>query len=123
MTPWDLFSIGAAGALGALARYGVGVAVARRTSLAYPPSTFFINIAGAFLLGLSAAHAASNPGIQSIEKNVFQIGFLGAFTTFSTFTVEAVRLIEDGEWLRCGVYVGGSAIVGLLACALGFHAL
>ncbi|MZP28979.1 fluoride efflux transporter CrcB [Heliobacterium undosum] len=123
MTIWAFLSIGAGGALGALARYGVGVAVSRRSSLAYPPSTFFINIAGAFLLGLSAAHAAHSPGSAWVEKYVFQIGFLGAFTTFSTFTLEAFRMIEDGEWFRCGLYVGGSAVIGLLACALGYYAL
>lgn len=55
-----------------------------------------------------------------IERYGFQIGFLGAYTTFSTFAYESIRLIEDGEWANFFLYVMGSAAIGLLSCGIGY---
>ncbi len=117
----ELLIIGAGGVAGALARFGVGRLVGRYYSLTFPLATFLINVTGSFLLGLSAAHTAGLPAGQIVwERYGFQIGFLGAYTTFSTFAYESIRLIEDGEGKQFFIYVAGSVALGVLGCGLGY---
>lgn len=117
----ELIWIGLGGIGGALTRYSVGIVTARYSSLSFPLATFLINITGAFLLGLSGAHVMQIPAEHTMfERYGFQIGFLGAYTTFSTFGYEAIRLLEDGEWANFFTYVLGSTVIGLLACGLGY---
>jgi len=85
---------------------------------AFPWGTLAVNILGCLALGVvmrwlqvSAAHPALRPSLT--------IGLLGAFTTFSTFSYEAVALLQDGQWARAGLYVGGSVLVGLIAVVAG----
>ncbi len=118
----ELILIGIGGICGAIARYVIGLAVARHSSLSFPLGTFIINVTGALLLGMSTAHTAALPLANSVfERCGFQIGFLGAYTTFSTFGYEAIRLVEDGEWRHFFNYVAGSTILGLLACGAGYY--
>jgi len=117
----ELIIIGTGGVAGALTRFGIGRLVGRYLPGAFPLATFLINMTGAFLLGLSAAHIAGMPISQVfIERYGFQIGFLGAYTTHSTFAYESIRLVEDGEWKYFFMNVGGSTVVGLLCCGIGY---
>ncbi|TWH52077.1 CrcB family protein [Sporomusa sp. KB1] len=117
----EIFIIGVGGIAGALARYSIGLIVGRHYFMTFPLATFLINITGSFLLGLSVAHIAGLPiNRVIIERYGFQIGFLGAYTTHSTFAYESIRLVEDGEWKNFFNYVAGSVIVGLLCCGIGY---
>ncbi|HBS60985.1 MAG TPA: fluoride efflux transporter CrcB [Firmicutes bacterium] len=117
-----LLIIGVGGVLGALARFYLGRVIGRYFPRTFPLGTFLINVTGSFLLGLSTAHIAGLPvaGQVMIERYGFQIGFLGAYTTHSTFAYESIRLLEDGEWQNFFLYIAGSTVVGLLFCGLGF---
>jgi CrcB protein len=103
------------GALGAYARFRVGGAVTARRPSAFPYGTFVVNLTGGFLLGL-----LTGLGVEGDARLVLGTGFLGAYTTFSTWMVETQRLGEDGEWLLAAVYLLGSMIAGLTAAGAGW---
>ena len=106
------------GALGAVARYGLSGWVQGLLSTSFPLGTLVVNVVGSFLLGLSfilLESLALSPGTRSMVT----IGFLGAFTTFSTFSYEAIVLLGGGEWGRGGMYIGGSLVLGLLGVVAG----
>jgi CrcB protein len=110
--------IAAAGALGALARYGVGVVAGTATGTSFPWTTFAINLAGSFALGLLVAAA---PGRWPADVTVaVGVGFLGAFTTFSTFSNETVTLLRGGHVAVAATYVLASMVVGIAAAAAGY---
>jgi fluoride exporter len=117
----ELIIIGIGGVVGALTRFGIGRIVGIYFPSTFPLATFLINITGSFLLGFSTAHIAGLPTGQVIfERYVFQIGFLGAFTTHSTFAYESIRLVEDGDWKTFFMYVAGSTVAGLVCCSIGY---
>lgn len=116
-----LILIGVGGVAGAVARFSLGRLAGRYFPLTFPLATFFINFTGSFLLGFSAAHIAALPAGQVIiERYGFQIGFLGAYTTHSTFAYESIRLLEDGEWKYFFLNVVGSMAAGLFSCGIGY---
>jgi CrcB protein len=106
------------GAAGALARYGIGSWLNRP---AFPVGTMLINISGAFLLGLVYSFfKAPAPGAE-IWQMALGIGFLGAYTTFSSFMFEADKKLFDGEWFIASVYLAGSVFLGMVAVRLGVN--
>ena len=108
-------AVAVAGALGALARYWVGVAVG---TLAFPWTTLGINITGSFLLGLVLGLA---PGRwDTTTTTAATVGFLGAFTTFSTFAFETLTLLREGRTAAAAAYAVASVVVGVLAAAGGY---
>jgi len=108
--------IAAAGAGGAAARYGISVAVGTRT---FPWSTLAINLSGSFVLGLLAKLALDRDWSAAVTLPA-TVGFLGAFTTFSTFSVETHSLVRDGRAGAAAVYIGVSVVGGVLAAAAGY---
>lgn len=109
------------GAAGTLARYGLQGVVQERTGPAFPYGTLVVNIVGCFLLGGIAEYALTHLSVPPEWRIGITTGFLGAFTTFSTFSWETVRLIQEGEWKRASVYVLVSLIGGLLAIFCGMR--
>lgn len=109
-------AIAVAGALGALARFGVGSAVGARS---FPWATLPINVAGSFALGF-ALRAGEQRGWSDVTTAAISIGFLGAFTTFSTFSVEAQTMLREGRSVAAAAYVAASVVGGILAAALGY---
>ena len=106
--------VAAGGMLGVLARFGIGRLTLHHEALIW--STVAINVVGSFLLGLLAAeHWFSRDLREGIG-----VGFLGGFTTFSTFSVQAVLEVDAGEPARALVYVLASIVGGLLAATAGF---
>ena len=106
------------GAAGAVARYGLSGWVQAALNTTFPMGTLVVNLLGSFLLGLSF------PLFESLAwsaetRTMVTMGFLGAFTTYSTFSYEAVVLLEGGEWARGGMYIGGSLLLGLVAVVGG----
>lgn len=116
--PGVLVCIALGGALGALSRYGVSRLIHVPTD-GFPRSTFVVNVAGAFALGCFLTVIRERRWSARYVRPLFAIGFLGAFTTFSTMAVESVTLIKDGH---AGVGIGYlllSVAAGLGSCVLG----
>jgi len=107
-----------AGAVGALLRYEVELAVRRRTGGAFPYGTLLINVTGSFLLGVLAGLLVHR-GVSSEVVTVAGTGLLGAYTTFSTFSVDSVGLVERGRGRAAAANLGASVVLGLGAAALG----
>jgi CrcB protein len=111
--------IGVAGGLGALARYGLDGYVARRASSAFPWGTFVVNITGSFLLGLLFTVLTERATVAPWLRSAITIGLLGAYTTFSTLSLETYRLVEDGAYGLAALNGLGSLAAGLLAVYVG----
>jgi fluoride exporter len=114
-----IVAIGIAGALGALARYGLDGLVSRRVQSPFPWGTFVVNMSGAFLLGLVMTLMTEQLTTASWLRSALTIGLLGAYTTFSTLSYETYRLLEDGALGLAAANMLGSMAAGLLAVYLG----
>jgi CrcB protein len=117
----DLVSVSAGGLLGAPARYYVGQVVARHWGSAFPWGTLLINLTGCFVLGLFLTLATERFAIPSWIRLFFTTGFLGAYTTFSTFSYETVRLMQHGRAPIALAYIAVSLAGGLAAVLLGIE--
>ena len=106
------------GAFGAVARYGLSGWVQNALDTSFPLGTMAVNVLGSLLLGFTLPLFESLAWSAEVRTMV-TIGFLGAFTTFSTFSYEAVVLLEGGEWGRAGLYMGGSLLLGLVGVLSG----
>ena len=100
--------VAAGGAFGAMARYGTVIAVNRFTGLGFPWGTVTVNLVGSLVLGLLIGGLAHGLHLSQEARALVVVGFLGAFTTFSTFSLDTVILIERGEWSPALGYVLGS---------------
>ena len=107
-----------AGALGALARFGVHGVVQSRTASRFPYGTFVVNMTGSFALGVVVGLVIAQ-GVDPDVRAVVGTGFIGAYTTFSTFSYDNVGLWESGESRSALVNALGSIAVGLLAATAG----
>ena len=105
--------VGLAGLAGVLARYGISTPV---HGDALPWVTVAINVAGSFLLGFLVVAHWFSPEVRTIVG----VGFLGGFTTFSTFSVQVVLDVEAGDPGRALLYVAASVLLGIGAAALGY---
>jgi CrcB protein len=105
-----------AGACGSLARYGIALAVGPRS---FPWATFAVNVSGSFALGVvltvAVAKGWSNEAVAAVA-----VGFLGAYTTFSTFSFETFSLAHTGRSLTAGAYVAASVALGIAAARAGY---
>ena len=111
--------IGVGGFVGAIARYVLAVWIGQRWGRSFPLGTFVINVSGSFLIGLLMTLMAERFTENPQWRLLLVVGFLGAYTTFSTFEYETGTLLKDGEWLYAGVNVIGSVFVGFMALKLG----
>jgi CrcB protein len=110
-----LLAIGLLGGLGAIARFGLDGAVAARLGRQLPFGTLAVNLSGAFALGLLTATLSGD------AYRIAGTGFLGAYTTFSTWMFESHRLGEDGRLRAAALNLAGSLALGLTAAWLGRH--
>ena len=108
--------VGLAGAAGALARYGLGVAVGVRS---FPWATLGINLTGSFVLGLVLTMGIQR-GWPETTTVPIAVGFLGAYTTFSTFSFETYTLLRTDRAAVAMTYVAISMVGGIAAAALGY---
>jgi len=112
--------VGVGGFIGANARFVVARLVGALFETRFPLGTFVINISGSFLLGLLGTVVAEKmfPDSEAVRLGL-GVGFLGAFTTFSTFEFETHALFDDGSWLTATTNMFASLLVGLLAVRAG----
>lgn len=119
--PTVLAAIAVGGALGAPARYGVAQWV-RTAPDAFPWATFLTNVSGSFALGLILALILERFPPTKYLRPFIATGFLGAYTTYSTFAVETDMLVKDGRFLLALTYAGASLLAGFLAAWAGIWA-
>ena len=109
------------GAAGTLARYWLQGIVQNRAGVSFPAGTLVVNLAGCFLLGGIGQYALQHASVPPEWRTGIMIGFFGAFTTFSTFGWETVKMLEDGDWARAGLYVAASVLGGMFAVLAGIR--
>lgn len=111
----DLILIGVGGMFGGLCRFQLGKVISQKFNTAFPIGTFLINITGAILLGLLTSIDAGNRAYL-----LWGDGFLGAYTTFSTFMYEGFNLFQKNEKLNAFTYILGSLILGIIGYVSGY---
>jgi CrcB protein len=118
-----VFLVGAGGALGSLARYGTSVGCARLFGTQFPWGTLLVNLVGCFIYGLAFALIVRNALPLASELRMFLLaGFLGGFTTFSSFGMETVLFAAEGAAGLAVVNILANNVAGLALCALGLWA-
>ncbi len=105
--------------LGANARYWIGVWAKELLSISFPLGTFIVNVLGSFLLGFLVALSLKRGDLSQTTLLLLGTGFMGSFTTFSTFSVETVQLISNGDWQLAFFNLVGSIALGLGGVWLG----
>lgn len=111
--------IGIGGFIGAVTRYVVDTRVASVRPDAFPWGTLAVNASGSFLVGLVFSLLVERSALPADLRGPLMIGFLGAYTTFSTLALETWVLIEGGAWLLAIANLGGSILIGLAAVVMG----
>lgn len=109
-------------ALGGTARYLLGGWIQQRTGSAFPVQTLFINVSGSFLLGFLQRYGLDTTALSPEVRTLLTIGFCGGYTTFSTFSYETVRMVEDGDWSRAALYTALSVALTIAAAIAGIAA-
>lgn len=114
------FWVGLGGAIGAMLRYGAGLAALRLWGANFPWGTLAVNISGSLLIGLITGYLLSlGNELQETVRLFVIVGILGGFTTFSAFALDSIILLQKGEYLPAIAYIGGSVLFSIFATALG----
>jgi CrcB protein len=111
--------VGVGGFLGAIARYVIDGWVSERTGGAFPWGTLLINVSGSLVVGFLFAVTVERGMLPAESRAPLMIGFVGAYTTFSTLMLESWRLIEDGALLAGFANIAGSSVLGIVAVVAG----
>lgn len=120
-----LLAVAAGGALGATARYAIGLTI-DGLGVALPWATLTVNLVGCLLMGVLVSYVLAHPGHHPLWRPFLGAGVLGGFTTFSAFAGDAVLLADEGAWAASAAYVVTTLAGGLLALWVGYevgHAL
>lgn len=115
----NLLAIAAGGALGALSRYGLVNLVGVLLGRGFPWGTLLVNVTGSLIMGLLFVLVVQNEALRREWEAVLTVGFVGAFTTFSTFSLETLLMLQSGRTLAATAYVAGSVVLCVAACGLG----
>ncbi len=115
----DYVLVGLGGFLGANARYLLARWLTQYYGTAFPYATLVINVTGSFVIGFFLVLATERFVLRDHWRLGFVVGFLGAYTTFSTFSFENLVLLQHGFWGRSLLYMSSSVVLGLLAAGTG----
>lgn len=107
------------GGLGALTRFLMSRGVNAAFSSVFPYGTLCVNVIGSFLMGFLAWILLHKFQANEMFRNAVLVGFLGSFTTFSSFSLEVVTMLEQQDWLKAIVYVGSSVLCCVVMCFVG----
>ena len=118
---WTYIFVALGGAVGSLSRYLLSTWIYNKTQQIFPLGTFVVNILGCFLLGLFFTLSLDRWVISPEIRIMIAVGFLGGFTTFSTFGLETINIIKEGNLHIALLNVGLSVFVGVLAVWLGME--
>ncbi|THB69311.1 MAG: fluoride efflux transporter CrcB [Desulfovibrio sp.] len=116
---YKLFFLALAGGLGSLCRYGLSGLAQRLAGTSFPLGTFVVNAVGSFLFGLIWGALEERVGLNPEIRVIVLTGFMGAFTTFSTFAFETMSLIQHSQWWAVFANLAGQIVVGLALVFLG----
>ena len=111
--------IAAGGALGSIARFWVGLTVARRMGTKFPYGTFIINITACIIIGFSLAFLGRRTELNPAWRFLIPVGFVGAYSTFSTFEWETFSNLQTGAFFIAALYVALSFFLGLVGVWCG----
>lgn len=114
------WAIAVGAAVGGLARYYLASSIQQRLGATFPWGTLVVNVSGSLLIGVFIRYALATPAVSVEMRALLTTGFCGGYTTFSTFSLESVALLEDGQYARAGAYVAGSVLLSLAATFCGF---
>ena len=114
-----LLCVAGGSAVGGVCRYLLTVLLQPRAPTAFPLGTFVVNVTGAIAIGFVVRWSLDAPGVNPAMRALLTTGFLGGYTTFSTFSYEAVALMEAGEMPKAAAYVVASVMLSLLGTMLG----
>ena len=116
-----VLAVAIGGAIGSVARYGVGIGSTKLFGLAFPWGTLIINIVGSFLIGAFAESFALRWDAPQAVRVFLTVGICGGFTTFSTFSLDAYLLMERGELWPAAAYMAGSVVLSIGALVAGLY--
>jgi fluoride exporter len=117
VTRFLIVALGAA--LGANARYLLGLWAASRFGVSFPYGTLIVNVAGSFLLGFFVAVTTERLSISTETRLLLIVGFFGSFTTFSSYAVESLTLLRVSGWWSAFLNIAGNNLLALTAALLG----
>lgn len=120
MQKYLLIALG--GALGSMARYWIGAAVTNRFGARFPYGTAIINLTACLVIGFSVTYLARRTGLSVAWRYLVPIGFVGSYSTFSTYEWETLGLIRGGNFPAAAIYSLGSLVLGLIATWCGMTA-
>jgi fluoride exporter len=109
------FYIAVGGSLGSIARYWVGANVSGRLGTRFPYGTFVINITACAIIGFALTYLGSHVELSPALRFLIAVGFVGAYSTFSTYEWETLSTMRSGAFLLAALYAVGSLLLGLLA--------
>jgi len=112
-----LIAIG--GALGSIARYWVGSTISGRMGIRFPYGTLIVNITACIVIGFAMTYMGRRAGMNPAWRYLIPIGFIGAYSTFSTYEWETLSTLRSGAFLMAALYAGGSFILGLASVWAG----
>lgn len=110
-----LAAVAIGGSLGSVARYLVAIGAGRLVGIEFPWGTLAINIVGSFLIGVFAESFALSWNVSQVMRVFLTVGICGGFTTFSTFSLDAIVLMQRGELWSAGAYIAASVALSILA--------
>ena len=123
MNPAALINVALGGALGSLARYFVGIYAGRLLGTAFPWGTLFINVTGSFLIGAFAESFALRWDAAQSTRVFLVVGICGGYTTFSTFSLDVVTLLNRGELIAATAYMAASVVLSVAALYAALHVM
>lgn len=118
---FNYFMVAIGGALGSVARFWISTVVANRVTETFPLGTLVVNVTGSFLIGLLAAMSRSN-GISNTTRTFLMVGVCGGYTTFSSFSLQNLQLLQNGNFYYAGLNTALSLALCMAGVWLGFVA-
>ncbi|MGK5094718.1 fluoride efflux transporter CrcB [Deltaproteobacteria bacterium TL4] len=115
------FAVGIGGFFGAISRFFVGYAISTHFGTSFPYGTLTINALGSLMIGFLSRYFVQHLVVSDFMRMGILVGFLGAFTTFSTFSYETIVLLQEGESLKAGINVVSNGLVCLTLCFAGLQ--
>jgi CrcB protein len=107
--------IAAGGALGSIARYWVGSTIAGRAGIKFPYGTLVVNITACIVIGFALTYLGKRADLNPAWRFLIAVGFIGAYSTFSTYEWETLSTLRSGAFALAALYAGGSLVLGLIA--------
>ena len=121
MSLYNILVIGIGGFFGAISRFVISKQMALLLGDAFPYGTLLVNALGSFMLGFLSRYLLAHFIVSELVRVSLLVGFLGAFTTFSTFSYESIILMQEGDFLKAGINILSNVVLCLTLCFVGFQ--